>query len=112
MTNVLLKNGTGTSEDRALFKKLRPNLSVEEQVQLATKMGLQYVDPRPQEQEYTVGVSHTFTVMATSEAEAISKALTVANEDYVFDNEDCSLESTPDSDDCSCGDDLCDEDDL
>jgi hypothetical protein len=97
MTNLLLKNGTGTDANRALFKKVRPTLTEDEQRNLAAHLGLTVINAEPLITEppvrtYKVLVQVPVLVEATSEQEARDTWNDETNADN-FDDEDVEVVS-------------------
>jgi hypothetical protein len=99
MTQLLIKNGVGTPENRTLFKQARTTLDETQQQNLATALGLQLVGTTdtcpiaaPVLHTYKVLVQVPVIVEATSEEEARANWFDEANADS-FEREDVSVVS-------------------
>ena len=119
MTTLLVKNGTGTPDDRTFFKNVRDSLTLEQQISMADRLGLEYVPPsgteaaplppEPETMEYVVKFSGAVTIEASSKEQAIT--LFEEMEDEVVGEAVDDYTATLINDDCECEDECDDSDD-
>ncbi len=115
MTELLIKNGIGTPENRAIFKQARTTLSEVEQRSLASALGLVIVEATPvvaevPMQTYLVSIVNKVEVDAHSEEEAKTIALGIFEENPSEFSEDATADTVVIVPQDECEESECNED--